>query len=64
MQSRFPFNLLCLIFLMNRELRKFITSEIFNQKLSNQFYWILNIMDYQLKILNPMLFVSNFRVWN
>jgi hypothetical protein len=49
---------------MNRELRKFITSEIFNQKLSNQFYWILNIMDYQLKILNPMLFVSNFRVWN
>jgi hypothetical protein len=47
---------------MNRELRKFITCEILNQKLSNQFCWILNIMDYQLKILNPMLSVLNFRV--
>jgi hypothetical protein len=47
---------------MNKELRKFITEEILNQKLSNQFCWILNIMDYQLKILNPMLYVLNFRV--
>jgi hypothetical protein len=47
---------------MNRELRKFITCEILNQKLSNQFYWMLNIMDYQLKILNLMLSVLNFRV--
>jgi hypothetical protein len=30
--------------------------------LSNQFCWILNIMDYQLKILNLMLSVLNFRV--
>jgi hypothetical protein len=30
--------------------------------LSNQFCWILNNMDYQLKILNPMLSVLNFRV--
>jgi hypothetical protein len=62
LQSSFPFNHFCLIFLMNRELRKFITCEILNQKLSNQFCWILNIMDYQLKILNPMLSVLNFRV--
>jgi hypothetical protein len=64
MQSCFPFNHFCLIFLMNRELRKFITWEIFNQKLSNQVFLILNVMDYQLKILNLMLFVLNFRVWN
>jgi hypothetical protein len=49
---------------MNRELRKFITSEIFNQKLSKHFCWILNIMDYQLKILNSRLSILNFRVWN
>jgi hypothetical protein len=30
--------------------------------LSNQFCWIQNIMDYQLKILNLMLSVLNFRV--
>jgi hypothetical protein len=46
---------------MNRELRKFITSEILNQKLSNQFCWILKIMEFQLKILNPMLSILNFR---
>jgi hypothetical protein len=49
---------------MNRELRKFITRQILNQKLLNQFCWILNILDYQLKILNPMLSVLNFRVWS
>jgi hypothetical protein len=47
---------------MNKELRKFITCEILNQKLSNQFCWILNIMGYQLKMLNPMFSVLNFRV--
>jgi hypothetical protein len=47
---------------MNRKLRKFITYKILNQKLSNQFCWILNIMDCQLKILNPILSVLNFRV--
>jgi hypothetical protein len=37
--------------------------------LSNQFCWILNIMDYQLKILNPMLsilileFEIKYRNW-
>jgi hypothetical protein len=56
----FLFNLL----LVNRRLSKFITWEILNQILSNQFCWILNIMDYQLKILNPMLSVLIFRVWN
>jgi hypothetical protein len=43
---------------------KFIIWKILNQKLSNQFCWIINIMDYQLKILNLMLSVLNFRVWN
>jgi hypothetical protein len=32
--------------------------------LSNQFCWILNIINYILKILNPMLSVLIFRVWN
>jgi hypothetical protein len=41
---------------------KFITCEILNQNLSNQFCWILNIMDCQLKILNLMLSVLIFRV--
>jgi hypothetical protein len=52
------------LLLFSRGLRKFITWEIFNQNLSNQFFWILNIMDYQLQILNPMLSILNFRVWN
>jgi hypothetical protein len=39
-----PFRINLLLF--SRKFRKFITWEILNQNLSNQFRWILNIMDF------------------
>jgi hypothetical protein len=50
MQSGFPENLFNILIQMQTELEKFITSVLFTQIESNQFFQILNIVNYLGKI--------------
>jgi hypothetical protein len=64
MQNLFPLNHFYLFFLKKAENLENLYLEKYLTKFSQKFYWIQNIMNYQIKILNPMLSVLNFRVWN